>query len=130
MWHFPTRTVRRNPAPEINELLKGLVKRAEAARLQIEELPKVRHTVTFRRISVQGFRVRVAKLPRIPGAKVISLDELCSVSSLAISNLTRKIARSASAKSALAVPVSVNAAAAPAALLIRAATPVKRAAGC
>jgi hypothetical protein len=41
------------------------------------------------------YRVRVAKLPRVAAAKICSLDELASASSLAISNLTRKIARAA-----------------------------------
>lgn len=123
MWRFPTWAKRKDSTSEIRELLKDLLRTSsKTTRIRIEALPKVRHTVTFRRISVHGFRVRVARLPRVPEAKAISLEELCSLSSVPISNLTRKIARSASGKSALAAPASFNAAAAPAALLFRAAT--------
>jgi hypothetical protein len=46
--------------------------------------------VTYRQITIFPFRVSVAKLPKVPGGEPASLDD---VTSLAISNLTRKIAR-------------------------------------
>ena len=66
----------------------------------MEALPRVRHTVTYRRITVLPFRVRIATLPSIAGAKICSLADLVAASSLAISNLTRKVARAASGVSA------------------------------
>jgi A/G-specific adenine glycosylase len=96
MWHFPTRAVRENPALELRALLKELSgKRTCASRWPVEPLPKVRHTVTFRKITVHPFCVQVIKMPKIPGAKVVALSELARDSSLAISSLTRKIARAA-----------------------------------
>jgi hypothetical protein len=61
----------------------------------LEPLAKVRHAVTYRSVTVSPYRVAVAKLPRISGAKTILLEEL---STLPISNLTRKIARAALAE--------------------------------
>jgi hypothetical protein len=44
-------------------------------------------------IAILPFGVRMAKLPRLNGAKVVALS---AVGGLAISNLTRKIAKAAS----------------------------------
>lgn len=94
MWHFPARTASGDPALELSAMLKQLSpSRGTASRWPIEVLPKVRHTVTFRGITMHPFRVRVTKMPCPTGAKVIALAELARDSSLAISNLTRKIAR-------------------------------------
>jgi hypothetical protein len=54
--------------------------------------------VTYRAITLRPFLVRLAQLPRLPGAKTILLSEVPAPSSLAISNLTRKAARAALAK--------------------------------
>jgi hypothetical protein len=66
------------------------MKSAESVRA--ERLDGVRHTVTYRAISVVAYFVRVRKLPKIHGAESVPLQE---IPSLAISNLTRKIARAA-----------------------------------
>ena len=96
MWHFPTVAVKQNAAAEISELLETFAtKSRKRQNVPIEPLSKVRHAVTYRSVSVLPFCVRVPKLPNIPGAKTVSLAELASHSSLAISNLTRKIARAA-----------------------------------
>jgi hypothetical protein len=58
----------------------------------LEPLPKVRHRVTYRKITVLPFRVRIPKLPCIAGCKIVSLSLLPSPASVAISNLTRKVA--------------------------------------
>jgi hypothetical protein len=48
--------------------------------------------VTYRDVTVLPFRVAVEKLPRVSGGKQIPLADLSSVP---ISNLTRKVARAA-----------------------------------
>jgi A/G-specific adenine glycosylase len=101
MWHFPALAVRESPMLELQTLLKSnFLKNPSAALWKIEPLAKVRHTVTFRKITVHGFRVRVKKMPHVSGAKLVALSELARDSSLAISNLTRKIARAALANAA------------------------------
>lgn len=99
MWHFPMVPVSENAAGELSQILNGLAPKRPASELAtMEPLRRVRHTVTYRRITVLPFRVRVTKLPHVPAAKVCPLEELASASSLAISNLTRKIARTALAQ--------------------------------
>jgi A/G-specific adenine glycosylase len=101
MWHFPTVAVETNSANELHaflgQLLRGL---SRTAAFVLQPLAAVRHAVTYRAITIDAFQVRVTRLPRIPGTKIASLSELSGHSSLAISNLTRKIARAALAKSA------------------------------
>jgi A/G-specific adenine glycosylase len=100
MWHFPTVSVKKNPAAELQEFLSTLLSLpAKKRTLHLEPLSKARHSVTYRDIVLLPFRARVPKLPRISGAKLISLSELASPSSLAVSNLTRKVARAALAGS-------------------------------
>jgi hypothetical protein len=48
--------------------------------------------VTYRSITLLPFRINLKKLPQLFGAKVLPLSDL---SSIPISNLTRKIARAA-----------------------------------
>jgi len=55
-------------------------------------LKKVRHAVTYRSIAIFPFRAEVEKLPRVSGARAFPLADLSAV---AISNLTRKVARAA-----------------------------------
>jgi adenine-specific DNA glycosylase len=59
------------------------------------ELKKVGHAVTYRAITVLPFLLRVKKLPAIRDSRVLPLADLSTV---AISNLTRKVARAALAK--------------------------------
>jgi A/G-specific adenine glycosylase len=93
MWHFPTIAVQQS------ESVAALTKFAEDSLFRGRKLPaaliplkKVRHAVTYRSITILPFRLEVAKLPKIPGAKALPLADLTSV---AISNLTRKVARAA-----------------------------------
>jgi A/G-specific adenine glycosylase len=103
LWHFPTVAVRTNPAVELRAHLSGLFPAAITNEpLELEALPTARHAVTYRAITLQAFRIRVAQLPRLEGAKTIPLSEVPNPSSLAISNLTRKAARAA-----LASPTAV-----------------------
>jgi len=55
-------------------------------------LDKVRHTVTYRILSIAAYLIRVPQLPKISGAQYLPLQE---IHSLPTSNLTRKIARTA-----------------------------------
>ena len=105
LWHFPTIAVQTDPAGELQAHLREILPAAMTKQpLHLEPLPTARHAVTFRAITLRPFRIRVARLPRISGAKTISLSDVTSPSSLAISNLTRKAARAA-----LAAPVALSA---------------------
>ena len=96
MWHFPMLAVRANAAAELSQMLRNVAaKRAKAQSERMEALRPVRHSVTYRNITVLPYRLRVTKLPCVPASRISSLEELVSASSLAISNLTRKIARAA-----------------------------------
>jgi len=102
MWHFPMLRFREDPAKELRAFLEKKKWLPEARRLAFEPLRKVRHSVTFRKIEIQGYCVPLRELPQIPGAKIAPLAELSSLSSVAVSNLTRKVARAALAGSATA----------------------------
>jgi A/G-specific adenine glycosylase len=102
MWHFPTVAVKSNAAAELRAYISDLPGVRGAGRRRnggkptvLEALAGARHTVTYRDIRLLPFRVRVAKLPRIAGARIVPIAEVASHSSLAISNLTRKFARAA-----------------------------------
>jgi A/G-specific adenine glycosylase len=96
LWHFPTIAVSTDPIAELKEHLSELFPAITAKQsLELEALPTARHAVTYRAITLRPFRVTVGQLPRIPNTKTISLAEIISPSSLAISNLTRKAARAA-----------------------------------
>src|SRR6266849_647742 len=91
LWHFHTQPVHKNAVAELRRFLAGLLPAASHP-LKLEPLAKVRHAVTYRKITVFPFRIAVRKTPRLRGAKSILLQDL---SSLPISNLTRKIGRTA-----------------------------------
>ena len=99
MWHFPTIAIRKNALTELRVFLAGVLP-SENGALHLEPLAKVRHAVTYRNVTVLPFRIAIAKMPRIRGAKSIRLQDF---STLPVSNLTRKIARAALAEPAAAV---------------------------
>jgi A/G-specific adenine glycosylase len=105
MWHFPAISVREDAEKELREFLSALLELAPRnGTLRLEPLSRARHAVTYRKVTLLPYRVLVAKLPRVAGAMPASLSELVAPSSLAVSNLTRKIARAALAEpAALAV---------------------------
>jgi A/G-specific adenine glycosylase len=92
MWHFPAVSVKGEPAAKLRAYLRKLVRGARNGNLQLAPAGKVRHAVTYREITLLPFRVDVKTLPRVPGAKQVPL---AGVSSLPVSNLTRKVARAA-----------------------------------
>jgi len=111
MWHFPTiqlssrvaavsanktKSSNRSGATPASEELQQFVEAeyfsGRKLRLDLLPLRHVRHAVTYRAITLFPFLVRVPKLPRVAGARVLPLADLSSVP---VSNLTRKVARSA-----------------------------------
>jgi A/G-specific adenine glycosylase len=98
MWHFPTVAVRQDALTELRTFLAQALPAGNGA-LHLEPLAKVRHAVTYRNVSVYPFRITLAKIPRIRGAKNIRLEDF---SALPVSNLTRKIARAALSESSAA----------------------------
>jgi A/G-specific adenine glycosylase len=96
MWHFPTIAAEADPTDELRSFLGKLFPAlAKDRKMRLEPLARARHTVTYRAITLLPYRVLVAQLPQLEEAKSISLSELVSPSALAVSNLTRKIARAA-----------------------------------
>jgi A/G-specific adenine glycosylase len=96
MWHFPTISVKQETAAML--LRKFVIKSVFGAKkigLELEALKPVRHTVTYRAVRVLPFLARVKKLPVVAGAKGL---ELGKISTLAISNLTRKVGQEAAKK--------------------------------
>jgi hypothetical protein len=91
MWHFPTIAIRKDPLVELKNYLANFMPAGSGA-LRLEPLARVRHAVTYRSVTVLPFRIAIAKIPRIRGAKSIRLEDF---SALPVSNLTRKIAHAA-----------------------------------
>jgi A/G-specific adenine glycosylase len=92
MWHFPAVSVTGDPASELLSYLRKLLRGAGGEKLRVVPAGKLRHAVTYRDITLLPFRVEVKKLPHVAGAKQVPL---AGVSSLPVSNLTRKVARAA-----------------------------------
>ena len=92
LWHFPTLSAPTNSAQALKQLLHRELRIKSVTSIRPEPLDKVRHTVTYRSISIAAYLIRVKQLPEISGAQYLPLQEL---QSLPISNLTRKIARAA-----------------------------------
>jgi A/G-specific adenine glycosylase len=90
LWHFPTSAMTSRPERLLAHFVRETLKVQARNVLQTETLPKVRHTVTYRQITVSPYLVTVKTLPRIRGAKQVSLEQVLA---LPISNLTRKVAR-------------------------------------
>jgi len=94
MWHFPTIPVRPGASAETQMLSFARKKLFGGRKMrgQLEPLETVRHAVTYRQITLQVFRLQVTRLPTVAHARALPLDELSSVP---ISNLTRKVAHAA-----------------------------------
>ncbi len=100
MWHFPAASGIGDPAEKLRAFLRKLLRGVSTGNWQFLPAGRVRHAVTYRRITIVPFRIQVRKLPRIAGAQRVPLHD---ISLLPVSNLTRKIARAALA-SADSVP--------------------------
>ena len=89
LWHFPTTQVQQDASGELREFARRTIFSNRKFPGKLQALPKVRHAVTYRQITVLPFRLDVAKLPRVPHAKPLPLSDLSAVP---VSNLTRKVA--------------------------------------
>jgi len=92
LWHFPTVSVNGNPATNLHAHLRALNLRPGNQKWRLIRAEAVRHAVTYRSITVKPFHIPVKNLPHILGAERVPLHD---VSALPVSNLTRKVARSA-----------------------------------
>jgi A/G-specific adenine glycosylase len=92
LWHFPTVSAPANSEQALEQLLHGELRMKSLTAIRPERLDKVRHTVTYRSISIAAYLLCVPQLPKISGARYLPLQE---IQSLPTSNLTRKIARTA-----------------------------------
>jgi A/G-specific adenine glycosylase len=90
LWHFPTIAVNGDPVAKLRSHLRKLQIQSQNGSFHLVAADKVRHTVTYREITVEPFRVIVKKLPHIKGAEQVPLNE---ITMLPVSNLTRKVAR-------------------------------------
>jgi A/G-specific adenine glycosylase len=91
LWHFPTVSVTGDPCAKLRASLRKLVRGGKNENLRLAPAGKVRHSVTYRDITVVPFRINVKKLPRVNGARRVPLHDVSSA--LPVSNLTRKVAR-------------------------------------
>jgi A/G-specific adenine glycosylase len=94
LWHFPTIRVQADVEQEVQQFCRELIGTPHVPG-KFVPLRIVRHTVTYRHITVHPFLLKIRKLRRLPGTKPLALDRLSWVP---ISNLTRKIARAATLK--------------------------------
>jgi len=91
MWQFPAlETTGTNSAASIAAHLRG--KFGLAINGNLVPLATARHTVTFRKIRLEPYLVRLSRLPRVADTCVVVLSD---VPSMSISNATRKIASAA-----------------------------------
>jgi len=92
LWHFPTISVNRDPVAKLRGHLRKLQIQSRNGSFHFVAAEKVRHTVTYRNIIVEPFRITVKRLPRIKEAEQVPLS---GITVLPVSNLTRKVARAA-----------------------------------
>jgi A/G-specific adenine glycosylase len=97
LWHFPTIAAAADPRGELRRHVRHLLSAKKTDALVLTPLARIRHAVTYRQITIFPFRIAVAKLPVLAGAKAVALED---VGAVAISNLTRKISRVALAEPA------------------------------
>jgi A/G-specific adenine glycosylase len=106
MWQFPAVEVEHDARKQLGDYLRGLKNDSSrpGARRSPENTAKalgagewvalgpVKHSVTFREITLRPYLARVKQLPRVDGARHVRLAKL---EALPISNATRKIALAA-----------------------------------
>jgi A/G-specific adenine glycosylase len=99
MWHFPTLSMTGEPVGELMAFLQKLIPGDRDRKWQLVPAGRVRHSVTYRAITLLPFLIEVKNLPGVSGARKVPLAD---VSSLPVSNLTRKVACAALAAAASA----------------------------
>ena len=93
MWQFPAVVAKEGASVGFaGQFSKQFELKHDSRRIQVSELATIRHTVTFRKVTLVPFLIRVARLPATgdPGTAIIQLDNL---NHLAVSSATRKIAK-------------------------------------
>ncbi len=90
LWQFPAIEVTANGLRELPRQLQVRMGWAGDEKRPVKPLPEVRHSVTFRAVTLLPLLLRVKKLPRLKQSRAVLLAE---VNRLAISNATRKIAQ-------------------------------------
>jgi A/G-specific adenine glycosylase len=96
LWQFPAVVVSGNAQTNIAEELRRIFKsKVISEKREFQRLDEANHTVTFRRITLAPYLIRVTRLPSANSAtkKQIALR---AVAKLAVSSATRKIAALAS----------------------------------
>ncbi|HUK31672.1 MAG TPA: A/G-specific adenine glycosylase [Candidatus Acidoferrum sp.] len=93
LWQFPAmvaagKSSKKNLAKMLSERYEMKIASLQS---RMAPLASARHTVTFREVTLAPFLIRVQQLPSPPGVKVKTVS-LISVSKLAVSSATRKIA--------------------------------------
>jgi len=94
LWHFPTASANGDVIRAAKASWKEFFGSGKTTAGKMLQLPPVRHAVTYRNISVHPFLCTLPRLPKVQGTKTVALS---AVTDLAISNLTRKIAKRAAA---------------------------------
>jgi len=89
MWHFPTLSVNGEPGLNLTAFLRKMIPGVQGRNWKLIPAGKVRHAVTYRAITLLPFLVGIKNLPRIRGSRQVPLGD---ISSLPVSNLTRKVA--------------------------------------
>ena len=81
LWHFPTASAPKSVIEALRALLHHdlRIRRSKSIRPQL--LEGVRHTVTYRAVTVAAYLVRVKQLPKIPGAKRAAIKHLSDAKS-------------------------------------------------
>src|ERR1700746_1399424 len=73
MWHFPTIHIQQDAAAELQAVLHASLFDGKELPSKLLALPKVRHAVTYRQITLLPFRLDVAELPRVPYSRPLLL---------------------------------------------------------
>ena len=92
LWHFPTIPVNGNPTTKLRSYLRSYFEYEHEGNLRLVAAGRIRHSVTYRAVTVEPFRIDVKKLPRLDGSRRVPLHE---ITDLPVSNLTRKVAQAA-----------------------------------
>jgi A/G-specific adenine glycosylase len=90
MWQFPALEFSVGPASDLGSALARYLREKFLVTVNgnMAPLKTARHSVTYRNIRLVPFVIRVARLPRIKGARTVTLGRFRN---LPISNATRKI---------------------------------------
>jgi A/G-specific adenine glycosylase len=92
LWQFPAVMVGKDGRRELGTRLREVLKTSNGIRLRLKPLRTLRHTVTYREMTLSPYLALVPRLPALSGAKRVALADLAR---LPVSNATRKLAGAA-----------------------------------